>query len=64
MSKPVISIIVPVHNAERTLDACVASVASQGDCVRELILVNDASTDGSAALIAGYAARYPRLAGE
>lgn len=61
MSKPVISVIVPVHNAERTLDACVASVALQGDCVRELILVNDASTDGSAALIAGYAARYPRL---
>lgn len=61
MSKPVISVVVPVHNAGRTLDACVASVASQGDCVRELILVDDASTDGSAALIAGYAARYPRL---
>ncbi len=56
-----ISVIVAVHNSERYLDACVASVAAQKLEDIELILVNDASTDGSAAKMEGYAATYPSL---
>lgn len=45
-----ISIIVPVHNAEKTLDAAVKSVLQQTIRVREqleLILVDDGSSDAS-----------------
>lgn len=46
---PAVSVIIPAYNAERTLDACLTAVCSQqlaeGDF--EVILVDDASTDGT-----------------
>lgn len=42
-----ISVIVPVHNAGKTLGRCVASVAAQGFADIELVLVDDASSDDS-----------------
>ncbi len=42
------SVIIPVYNAEKTLERCVSSLLSENypDC--EIILVNDGSTDHSA----------------
>ncbi len=45
-----VSVIVPVHNAERWLVRCVDSIRRQTLSAIEIILVENGSTDGSAAL--------------
>ena len=42
-----VSIIIPVYNAERTLERCVNSVLRQTYRDVEAVLVDDASADGS-----------------
>ena len=48
--KPFFSIIVPVYQAEKTLERCVQSVLTQEYRDYEVILVNDGSTDSSGAV--------------
>lgn len=50
MSQPKLSIIVPVYNAEKYLDRCLHSLRNQTLKDIEIILVDDASTDGSLAV--------------
>lgn len=45
--KKMISIIVPIHNAERYLQRCVESILCQTYTVWELLLVDDGSTDAT-----------------
>ena len=47
IKEPVLSVIVPVYNAEKYLDACICSVLEQDYPHIELVLVNDGSKDGS-----------------
>lgn len=47
---PKVSIIVPVHNTERYLQACVESLTAQTLADTEIILVENCSTDDSLAL--------------
>lgn len=47
MENAMISIIVPVYNAQDYIDPCIQSVLTQSFRDLELILVNDGSTDGS-----------------
>lgn len=42
-----VSIIIPVYNVERYLDACLESVVNQSYTSMEIILVDDGSTDNS-----------------
>jgi glycosyltransferase involved in cell wall biosynthesis len=42
-----ISIIVPVYNAEKTIERTLASFISNKDYIKEVILVNDRSTDNT-----------------
>ena len=42
-----VSVIVPVYNAEKYLDACFGSIAKQEETDLEVILVDDGSTDAS-----------------
>lgn len=42
-----ISIIVPIYNSDRYLEACIESILSQTFTSFELILINDGSTDNS-----------------
>lgn len=50
-----LSVIVPVHNAERYIKACVTSILNQESRYRiQLILVNDGSTDRTAELLTEY----------
>jgi glycosyltransferase involved in cell wall biosynthesis len=59
VSDPLVSVIVCVYNGERFLAATIESVLAQTWSALELILVDDGSTDGSAALVQKY--RDPRL---
>lgn len=47
---PEITVIVPVYNAGATLRACLASIFSSKNVSFEVVVVNDASTDNSAAI--------------
>ena len=58
---PVISVLLPVYNAQRYLAAAVESVLGQSFADFELIAFDDGSTDGSLQLLRDYAARDPRV---
>lgn len=59
--RPVVSIIVPVYNAERYLRECLDSLVNQSFQAIEVLAVDDGSTDGSADILADYAARDARV---
>lgn len=54
MALPLVSIIVPVYNAEKTLVRCVNSILKQQYQNTEIILVNDGSTDNSLSICREY----------
>ena len=49
-----VSIIIPVYNVEKYLAQCLDSAVSQTHQNKEIIIINDGSTDGSTAIIAEY----------
>lgn len=51
MNQPFFSILIPVYNTEKTLPACIASIVGDDRFTIEIIVVDDGSTDGSAALL-------------
>lgn len=55
------SIILPIHNVEKYLAACIDSILSQTFRDFELILVNDGSTDRSPAICDDYAKKDSRI---
>ena len=61
MTKPLISIIIPVYNAEKFLPACLDSVLAQTYKNWEAICVNDGSADNSPQILAEYAAKDARF---
>jgi len=56
-----VSVVVPVYNAEKFLTKCVGSVLAQSYERFELILVNDGSTDGSEPMCREYALKDSRI---
>jgi glycosyltransferase involved in cell wall biosynthesis len=58
---PLISAIIPVYNAAKYLRECVDSVREQSFAHIEIILVDDGSTDGSAAICDLLAQDDPRI---
>lgn len=58
---PSVSIIVPVYNAEKTIDRCVNSVLNQTYTDFELILLDDGSTDGSGQICDACAGKDARI---
>lgn len=58
---PIISIIVPVYNAKKTLGRCIDGILSQTFKNFELLLINDGSTDRSGELCDEYAAKDQRI---
>lgn len=56
-----ISIIVPVYNVEKYLQICIESIIAQTFTDFELILIDDGSTDNSAAICDEYAKQDDRI---
>lgn len=56
-----ISVIIPVYQVEKTLQRCVDSIIAQSFADWEAILVDDGSTDGSAAICDSYHATDCRI---
>lgn len=61
MVRELISVIIPVYNTEAWLETAVRGVLRQSYTELEMILVDDGSTDGSAALCEALAAQDPRI---
>lgn len=61
MNNYLISIIVPVYNAEKYLDRCLNSITSQTYRNLEIILINDGSTDGSGEICKEWQKRDGRI---
>lgn len=59
--RPMVSIIVPVYNAEQYLRRCVDSILNQEYTDFELLLVNDGSTDASGDICEEYRDQDPRV---
>ena len=59
--KPLISVIVPVYNAEKYLSKCLDSILAQTYTNLEIILVDDGSTDNSSKICEKYARKDNRI---
>jgi glycosyltransferase involved in cell wall biosynthesis len=57
---PTVSAIVPARNEEATIAAAVESLAAQPE-IKEIIAIDDQSTDGTAAQLKELSTRYPQL---
>ncbi|MCR5789326.1 MAG: glycosyltransferase [Lachnospiraceae bacterium] len=61
MANGLISVIVPIHNAEPYLSKCIDSIIGQSYQQLEIILVDDGSTDGSGRLCDAYQKKDKRI---
>lgn len=59
--KPLVSVIVPVYNAQDTLKRCVDSILHQTYDLLEIILVDDGATDASGRMCDAYAEEDGRV---
>ena len=60
-SIPLISVIIPVYNAEKYLSECLDSILGQSYKNLEIIAINDGSTDASLNILNEYAAKDDRI---
>lgn len=61
MEQPLVSIIIPIYNAENTLRKCLGRVRNQTYENIEVLLVDDGSTDHSGEICQEYCAADPRF---
>ena len=60
-NKVVFSIILPVYNVEKYLEACLDSIYNQSFQDFEIIAINDGSTDGSLDILNTYRDKYGKM---
>lgn len=61
LAKPLVSIIVPVYNAQARLAGCLESILAQKYHNLEVLVVNDGSRDDSLSILNSYAQKDKRL---
>ena len=59
-TRPLVSIVMPVYNAQDYLAEAINSILAQTYQSFEFIIIDDASTDGSLEIINKYQKRYPK----
>lgn len=59
--KDIISVIVPIYNAEKYITYCLESIRAQTYRNLEVLMVDDGSTDGTAALLDGFVRKDSRF---
>ncbi|OKS88530.1 glycosyltransferase [Mucilaginibacter polytrichastri] len=60
-TEPAVAIIIAVRNEEADLEKALQSVCNLHYANYRIIVLNDRSTDGTAAILAGFTGRYPQL---
>lgn len=60
-NKDTISIIIPVHNGEKTIEKCLGSVINQSIKEFEVVVVDNASNDSTKELILSFSKKDPRI---
>ena len=55
---PAVSIIIPMYNTEKYIGECLDSILAQTFQVFEVIIVDDCSTDNSAAIVESYLPKF------
>ncbi len=61
MNNPLVSIIVPIYNAQNSVARCLESICAQTWKNIEIILINDGSKDESYSICDGFRAKDPRI---
>ena len=61
MNTPLVSILLPVYNGKKFLRECLDSILAQDFANLEILIADDDSSDGSAAVLENYAARDGRI---
>lgn len=61
MNEPVVSVLLPVHNAEKYVAQAIDSILTQTFTDFELIIINDGSIDASLKILTTYAAKDDRI---
>lgn len=56
-----VSIIIPNYNGTTYINQCIDSCLKQGDSVKEIIIIDDHSSDGSWEILLATASRFPEL---
>ena len=62
LTRPTVSVILPIYNVEKYLEECLDSLAAQTYGNYEVVIVDDGSPDGSRAIAERYARQDHRLA--
>lgn len=60
-SLPLVSVVIPAYNVERYIDACLQSVVEQAYANKEIVVVDDGSTDGTLDVVRRYSSVYTNI---
>lgn len=60
-NRPLVSVCIPVYNGKKYIDETIQSILAQTYCHIEIIIQDNASTDGTWELLQEYAAKYPQI---
>ena len=60
-TNPILTVLMPVYNAEKFLDESIGSILNQTYSDFEFIILDDASTDNSLKIIKNYAKKDKRI---
>lgn len=61
MSTPTLSVVIPNYNHGKYLPACLQAILNQSFAAKEIVVVDDASTDNSVEVLEQFARQHPNL---